>query len=196
MKIRPDAWIISDTHFGHTNIIKYCNRPFRSIEQMEDQLIHNWNKTVSKRDQVLFLGDFGFGEVHQLKKWAQALNGDIIMILGNHDRSRSTSFWRNEIGMQEVYPEPIIYKKFFILSHEPIDWVSPKVPVVNIHGHSHDLDIFNINNHHINICVEQINYTPIRLNSIIKVCAEANEGLIEFNQPPFNQNFIKYVQSE
>ncbi len=54
-------FVIADTHFGHTNIIKYCNRPFSCTEDMDEALIKNWNETVSNNDVVLHLGDFGVG---------------------------------------------------------------------------------------------------------------------------------------
>lgn len=53
-------FIISDTHFGHANIIDYCNRPFRDVFDMDETLIRNWNEVVGKDDLVYHLGDFAF----------------------------------------------------------------------------------------------------------------------------------------
>ena len=50
-------WLISDTHFGHTNVIKYCNRPFESSDEMDKTIIKNWNNTIKKYDKVFLLGD-------------------------------------------------------------------------------------------------------------------------------------------
>ena len=55
------VFFTSDTHFNHANIIKFCERPFGSIEEMNEALIANWNRVVGKDDIVFHLGDFCFG---------------------------------------------------------------------------------------------------------------------------------------
>lgn len=81
-----NIFFTSDTHFGHENIIKYCNRPFNSVEEMNDTLIKNWNSVVKENDIVFHLGDFGFIGIQEFKRIKNQLNGKIYLITGNHDR--------------------------------------------------------------------------------------------------------------
>lgn len=78
-------WFTSDTHFGHENILKYSNRPFNTIEDMDKTLIRNWNARVQPEDTIFFLGDFCFNISSSFKNYWYALNGTKIMIKGNHD---------------------------------------------------------------------------------------------------------------
>lgn len=71
-------WFIAVTHFSHTNIIRYANRPFATIEEMDCSLIANWNSSVCMDDQVYFLGDFGLGDVDHLHSICAQLNGQKV----------------------------------------------------------------------------------------------------------------------
>lgn len=148
-------WIISDTHFGHANIIKYCDRPYANTEEMEKALIKNWNSVVKADDIVYCLGDFALCGVDKKKELVEKLNGRKHLIMGNHD-SGSPARYR-EFGFEEVSKHPIIIDGFFILSHEPV-FLNEHMPYVNIHGHLHDKCYEG--NQHINVSVERINYTP------------------------------------
>ena len=80
-----NKWFISDTHFSHTNIIRYTGRPFQTADEMDTQLIKNWNAHVDFHDIVFFLGDFGLGKSDYLANICKQLNGNKICIRGNHD---------------------------------------------------------------------------------------------------------------
>lgn len=125
------TYCISDTHFNHENIIKYENRPFKNVEEMNRILIKNWNNVVNKHDKIFILGDFGLDSVGSLTEICQQLNGYKILILGNHDRSKNTM---EGIGFNEVSKYPIIYKDKYIFSHQPIEDTGR---FFNIHGHIH-----------------------------------------------------------
>ena len=75
----------ADTHWGHRNIIKYCQRPFADVDEMNETLITNWNNSVGKDDIVFHLGDFAMGGSADWSRLLDRLNGRIYLILGNHD---------------------------------------------------------------------------------------------------------------
>lgn len=154
-------YFIADTHFNHENIIKYCNRPFKSTEEMNDYIIKKWNSVVKNEDTVYHLGDVGFGPIDELKKLISNLNGTKILIMGNHDIRRNIKKWK-EIGFTEVYKKKLIINDF-VLTHEPIQELEKNQ--INIFGHIHNKpleDSFEKSNH---ICVscEVIDYIPIKI---------------------------------
>ena len=80
-----NIWFTSDTHFNHKNIIKFCDRPFTSIEEHDAKLIELWNENVKPGDIVYHLGDFIFGGSAKWHEIIGQLNGRIHLIKGNHD---------------------------------------------------------------------------------------------------------------
>lgn len=78
-------WFISDTHWHHSKIIEFCNRPFTSIEEMNEKLIENWNSVIKPGDTVFHLGDFCFGGSKAWNDLLDRLNGNIVLVKGNHD---------------------------------------------------------------------------------------------------------------
>ena len=91
------TYFTSDLHLGHENIIKYCNRPFKSLDEMNTTIINRWNQRVKADDFVYHIGDFCFrnssdranGVRVSAQDWINRLNGHIIFIKGNHDRNNS-----------------------------------------------------------------------------------------------------------
>jgi calcineurin-like phosphoesterase family protein len=75
----------SDTHFNHSNIIEFCQRPFANVEEMNETMVENWNRVVGKDDTVFHLGDFCLGGSAEWTRFLDRLNGRIYLILGNHD---------------------------------------------------------------------------------------------------------------
>ena len=86
LKLQPDnVWFTSDTHFGHENIIRFCNRPFKNAEEMNAELIKRWRETVPGDGIVFHLGDFAHGSSRLWNDILSALPGHKYLILGNHD---------------------------------------------------------------------------------------------------------------
>lgn len=135
-------FFISDTHFSHQNIIKYCNRPFKTKEEMDHILIQKWNEKVQPEDIVFHLGDFAFGNRSNWLSILNGLNGIKYLIQGNHDGKDSIpegcfagiedmlklSIWDAEMST---------YNEFY-LTHFPLaTWTGINRGVFNLHGHIH-----------------------------------------------------------
>jgi calcineurin-like phosphoesterase family protein len=159
------VWFISDEHFNHSNIIKYCNRPYKDVDHMNNQLILNFNYWVKKDDITYHLGDFCLGDRETISKFLKQLNGRHFLILGNHDRYKTTDYM--ELGFEWASRFPIIYAKFFILSHEPI-FLEANSPYINLYGHIHQHDYQSSTFNYFNCCVERNEYLPINYSKILE----------------------------
>ena len=113
-------YFVSDTHFMHENIIKYCKRPFKSIEENDEELIRRWNEKVPEDGIVFHLGDVAFGDPDKVDKILEQLNGTIYLVIGNHDWRRIVNQhkWRFEMMTQQINMK--IGKRHIILNHYPM----------------------------------------------------------------------------
>lgn len=116
----PDnIYFTSDTHFCHENIIRFCNRPFETIEEMNAELVRRWNETVPEDGIVFHLGDFCFGGSASWNHFLDRLNGKIYLILGNHDIKNIKEGYmdRFEIVTQQMIIK--VEEQTIILNHNP-----------------------------------------------------------------------------
>ncbi|MFH1275813.1 MAG: metallophosphoesterase [Candidatus Woesearchaeota archaeon] len=178
---KEKTFVIGDLHLDHSNIIKYCNRPFSSVGEMNKTIINNWNKTIKENDVVYFLGDLSFGKGSQnADYWLQKLNGKITVIRGNHDKSKKIKFLDNFV---------LKYKDHqFLLTHNPLN-VSKQWNGWIIHGHCHNNNLKNcpfINGKMktINVGVEVIGYKPLELDQLFKLNFENIERMETINSKP------------
>lgn len=87
------TFFISDTHFNHANVIEYSRRPFASVDEMNERLIENWNATVGPDDQIYHLGDFAMSDRTQIPAFLARLQGNIVLVPGNHDNKRDDKYF-------------------------------------------------------------------------------------------------------
>lgn len=157
-------FLISDTHFGHSNILTFLNkdgsnvRSFPSVEMMDEYMIQNWNNVVGKNDKVYHLGDLTFSN-KKLNEIMPRLNGTKVLIKGNHDNLKPNQYLQY---FKDIRAYHILDK--FLLSHIPVHIDSRERWKANIHGHLHNNIIDDPN--YINVSVERINYTPIDFEEI------------------------------
>ena len=135
-----NIYVTSDTHFFHNNIIKYCNRPFDSVNHMNDELVYRWNDTVKPQDTVFHLGDISFGDVEQTNEIMHKLKGNKILIQGNHDRhakwtSKDPKLMYNHFSEIHDFLRLRHNNKKYVLCHFP--FASWDRGYINLHGHTH-----------------------------------------------------------
>ena len=146
--LHDKVWFTSDLHFWHKNICKYCNRPYESVEEMNEAIIQNWNAVVKDDDIVFVLGDLGFCGIEKLRDLLSQLKGKIFLIQGNHDSDKVVN---------KLYEEGLIKDYFKLLEvtiindeecpnqqltlcHFPmIDWYNKEKGAWMVHGHQHQL---------------------------------------------------------
>ena len=161
-------YFVADIQFGDDAIRRYENRPFLDVREMNESIIANWNKIVTEEDEVYVLGDFGalsYGDEggNQVEVLAK-LNGIKYLVKGNHD-TESNQFYR-DAGFGEVYDKPVIFEKFWILSHEPL-YVCENMPYANIFGHVHGSPLYkDYSSQHYCVSVERIGYMPVSFKEV------------------------------
>ena len=179
-------WFTSDHHFGHTNIIRYCKRPYTSIEEMNEGLTSNWNERINKNDTVYYPGDLTLDS--NAAQYINKLNGTIKFIPGGHD-----SRWLHRLVTREgrildkhelLQPIHMLMSPIkIVLCHYPLlSWEQSHYGSIHLHGHSHNtLDtITNSGDTRIHpenggkqgkrmdVGVEAQNYFPISIDEVIE----------------------------
>lgn len=171
----PSVFLVSDTHFGHFGVCKFMGpdgvtklRPWATPEEMDEEMVKRWNETVRPNDKVYHLGDVVINR-RALKTLAR-LNGDKVLIKGNHDIFRLedyTPYFRDIRGYHVM--------NGCILSHIPVHESNLGRFGTNIHGHLHAHRVMKLDfgreiidpRYHC-VCVEQTDFRPILLEDVFK----------------------------
>lgn len=166
------VFMTSDLHFGHKNILKHCNRPYDSVEDMDEGLVANWNNKVPKKDSIVYIvGDFAFNNHN---KYLSRLNGKKVLIIGSHDHM-SHDVLRN---FTAVYPSDGREEGTFMMKHDgryyfmqhccPRVWARSHYGVPCLFGHSHGrLKTWNLS-FDVGVDTKLSNYSPIHISDIDK----------------------------
>ena len=167
----PRTWLTSDHHFGHTNIIKYCKRPFVDANHMDGVLLRKWNERVASDDEVLHLGDFSFHVPYYSSDIYNKLNGNKSLVIGNHD---VTSSRMHRIGFTKVDCHKRVSgeHRWIYLCHDPYHYhhkhKAEDVELV-LNGHVHEKwKVNKINGMwHINVGVDVWDFYPVSLEEVL-----------------------------
>ena len=133
----------SDTHFSHKNSLLFSEqrKQFQTIDELDQRIIDNWNKTVSNKDVIYHLGDVFFCALNKAQRILDQLNGQKILILGNHDYSffkKSSKLNNSFLGIYNYYEVKNLIRQGIVLSHYPFySWNKKSYGSFHLHGHLH-----------------------------------------------------------
>ena len=188
LRVNNKLWLISDTHFGHDNIVRFQQRPTNHEVIMASE----WIRRVREEDQILHLGDVAFGRGGRIPRWLDVIGrlpGQKFLILGNHDDPskydyakagfdivpefihEGVAFSHRPVARRMVFDD--LHRRPFDAEESPLldaDWL------VNIHGHTHsnnwnpDHDGTPLGDRaYLNVCVEHTGLAPVRLGNVYPI---------------------------
>ena len=180
-----NLYVTSDFHLFHANIIRYSNRPFKDVDEMNETIIQNYNLTIKDDDMVIHLGDLSAGlkkRQNELKALLQRLKGKKILLRGNHDYEPDSFYL--EAGFEKV--EHFLVIKNYFFNHyaleansftneqekiNTLEFLKSNCNII-VHGHTHARDVnspiigYNTSNktlQRINTCVDANHFYPLKL---------------------------------
>ncbi len=158
------TWIWSDLHLHHKNIIRYCNRPFQSVEAMNEALLAAWKETVGEADTIICGGDIALAGALKRERLARvrAMPGRKLLVRGNHD------FGKNgrpaDTGSDATWMALVITgNPRLLVTHIAMNEVPDGT--VNLYGHVHNNEPLR-EGPYVNICVEHTQYRPLPLDAV------------------------------
>lgn len=165
MKEGRNVWIWSDHHFFHKNVIDFCNRPYKDVEEMNAEMIKTYKKYVKKGDICIWAGDVTFkgNTVFNEDIYPHFKDGYNILVIGNHDfmnkNVRNLNFDENHLIITLNYKN-----KKVAITHIPFETKDNNF--INVHGHIHDKE--SEFNHQINVSIEALDFKPVLLQDILE----------------------------
>lgn len=168
-------YYISDTHFGHANIIRFCDRPFSNVGEMDRWMIEAWNARVGADDDVWHLGDFCHRSASGCIEYLQQLNGRIHLVAGNHDCKSVLAMDAPELWFESIEHATVrtdSANRRMWLAHYPIA-VPPKRSW-DLYGHVHNdadgawWELLKARDKSLNCCVEVNGYMPVTFEELVE----------------------------
>lgn len=186
------TWFTSDSHFNHSNIIRYCERPFKDIEEMNQVLMDNIAKDISNGDTIYYLGDLSWDREWAEKFFDVVSKCNVIFIKGNHDngienvlnkRCKNRVFHIRFVNMKESDKsngQPLILCHYPLRSW-PGMYKDNNPSRINVHGHSH-AKLSPLMYNQIDVGVDGNNFRMYSYEQLMKKISEQNQ-LIEQQNP-------------
>lgn len=166
-----NIFLTGDQHFGHANIIGFCQRPFKHVDEMDEAMIAAWNSVVGSDDTVYHIGDFCLGNALMAGSYFSRLNGNIHVVPGTHDSRwwgtglRSASGY-NVVLLDQIYVFKVIFQHVVLCHYSMRTWPFSHNGSIHFYGHSHG----RIRGHGLSadVGVDAVGFAPIQLEEAIK----------------------------
>ena len=179
-------YFTSDHHFGHFNIIQYCNRPFTTAEEMDEHLIEMWNKTVTNQDFVYHLGDFTMSkDSNYIKDLLERLNGNKAFVDGNHSSHEFRKAVREHGWLMRSLLDIKIkgYPPITLCHYPMLSWNKSHYGAIQLFGHHHgtisgvgtDPDLIIRKDQQMDVGVDTNNFKPYSIDEVIKLLDKQKE---------------------
>jgi calcineurin-like phosphoesterase family protein len=188
------VWFTSDPHFGHKNVIKYCERPFDSIEEMDEILIDRWNMVIDHDDLIICCGDFSLTNPKSTNEILNKLNGNKVLIKGNHEKSILSNKLNRDMfngGIYDLLNITVIDDEVeygfqdIILCHYPmLSWNKSHRGSWQLFGHVHgmlDNDI-KLSPNQIDVGVDSNDFRPISYQEVKEKITIKNLNRIKYGK--------------
>lgn len=168
-------YYISDTHLGHKNIIRLCSRPFKSVGEMDETIVSNWNAKLSDNDHVYVVGDFSFKGSDPPQQYLKRLRGHKHLIIGNHDRKLINN--KEAMAYFESVDDLLTINdsgKQVVLCHYPLaEWDCYYRNAYHVFGHIHNnknaaYEFTKQTERAFNAGVEINNYEPVDFDELVQ----------------------------
>lgn len=176
-------YVTADLHLGHRGILTLGNgRPFKTVEEMDETIIGNWNSMITHRDVAYILGDVCLGNLNIAQKYLEQLNGQVYVMRGNHDDRWIKKFQVNQyivphrqgrgyVRKAPVYKEMKFDGNRIVMFHYRVeDWQDMYKGSVMLHGHSHG-SLPPVKDT-LDVCVDDNDYKPYTLEQAIAKAKE------------------------
>lgn len=170
-------FLTSDLHFCHDRDFVWNARRFQTVDEMNEAIVKRFNEVVAPDDVVYILGDIMLNDNEKGEKYLSQLNGELHIILGNHDTSARVDIYR-KYAVEITYATIIKYKKkSFYLSHYPTITANggENKVVYNLHGHTHQKSNFGIYTYMYHVGVDSHDCYPVLLDDIIEEIKQRKE---------------------
>lgn len=172
----PNTWFTADFHLGHANIIHYCNRPFATVEEMDQAIVERLNASVKRDDVLYFLGDFCMGGEQRIFAYRRRIHcKKIFAVPGNHDKqackSKEEFSWLDNLAEVSVHGQPIV------LCHYALRvWNRSNRGSWHLYGHSHGRLPEAPNSFSMDVGVDTHNFRPWHYDEIADIMTKKAEA--------------------